>query len=391
MLREFLGIRTEEETAAAARWIRSKQRADGTWANFHGGPGDLSTTVEAYVALRLAGDAPGRAAHGAGGRLDPRPGRHRGHPGVHPDLAGDVRPVVMGRPAGHPAGADLPAGLVPAERLRLGVLGAADDRPARGGRVDAAVAAAAVLALRAADRIRPRSGGIRGLSCSTGWTTDAAGTEFTGAPACRTASAARVASCEPRPQRVRRLRCGGAPSGSSRGRRRTGAGAGFSRPGCTRCSRCTARGTGSSIRSWRAAWPGWTGSRSPRTGRTGSTAAGGVPVAGVGHRAGDGGTRGCRPKPDDPVWPAARVDARRGDHRPGRLAGQAAWHAPGGWAFEFDNDGYPDTDDTAEVLLALAEGVPDVRLGRQAGAAAARRPVAERDADRGRRLGGVRR
>src|SRR5438477_966534 len=58
MLRQFLGIRTEADTAAAARWIRSKQRADGTWANFHGGPGDLSTTVEAYLALRLAGDAP---------------------------------------------------------------------------------------------------------------------------------------------------------------------------------------------------------------------------------------------------------------------------------------------------------------------------------------------
>jgi squalene-hopene/tetraprenyl-beta-curcumene cyclase len=26
---------------------------------------------------------------------------------------------------------------------------------------------------------------------------------------------------------------------------------------------------------------------------------------------------------------------------------------PGGWAFEFDNDGYPDVDDTAEVVLAL--------------------------------------
>jgi squalene-hopene/tetraprenyl-beta-curcumene cyclase len=26
---------------------------------------------------------------------------------------------------------------------------------------------------------------------------------------------------------------------------------------------------------------------------------------------------------------------------------------PGGWAFEFDNDNYPDTDDTAEVILAL--------------------------------------
>jgi len=58
LLREFLGIRTEEETQAAARWIRRSQRADGTWANFHGGDADLSTTVEAYVALRLAGDAP---------------------------------------------------------------------------------------------------------------------------------------------------------------------------------------------------------------------------------------------------------------------------------------------------------------------------------------------
>jgi squalene-hopene/tetraprenyl-beta-curcumene cyclase len=57
LLREFLGIRQPGETAEAARWIRSQQRADGTWATFHGGPGDLSTTVEAWVALRLAGDA----------------------------------------------------------------------------------------------------------------------------------------------------------------------------------------------------------------------------------------------------------------------------------------------------------------------------------------------
>ncbi len=32
---------------------------DGTWATFYGGPGDLSTTIEAYVALRLAGDPTG--------------------------------------------------------------------------------------------------------------------------------------------------------------------------------------------------------------------------------------------------------------------------------------------------------------------------------------------
>ena len=58
LLREFLGIRAQPETAAAARWIRSRQRADGTWANYYQGDADLSTTVEAYVALRLAGDSP---------------------------------------------------------------------------------------------------------------------------------------------------------------------------------------------------------------------------------------------------------------------------------------------------------------------------------------------
>jgi squalene-hopene/tetraprenyl-beta-curcumene cyclase len=57
LLREFLGIRTAEETERSAAWIRSQQRADGTWSNFYGGDGDLSTTIEAYWALRLAGDS----------------------------------------------------------------------------------------------------------------------------------------------------------------------------------------------------------------------------------------------------------------------------------------------------------------------------------------------
>jgi len=58
LLREFLGIRRADETERSAAWIRSQQREDGTWANFHGGPGELSTTIEAYWALRLAGDQP---------------------------------------------------------------------------------------------------------------------------------------------------------------------------------------------------------------------------------------------------------------------------------------------------------------------------------------------
>ncbi len=61
-LREFVGVSDPAITAAAANWIRANQRDDGTWANFFGGPADLSTTVEAYWALRLAGD-PADAEH----------------------------------------------------------------------------------------------------------------------------------------------------------------------------------------------------------------------------------------------------------------------------------------------------------------------------------------
>ncbi|WP_329454612.1 squalene--hopene cyclase [Streptomyces sp. NBC_01497] len=58
LLRQFLGILDARTTQAAGLFIRGEQRADGTWATFHGGPGELSATIEAYVALRLAGDRP---------------------------------------------------------------------------------------------------------------------------------------------------------------------------------------------------------------------------------------------------------------------------------------------------------------------------------------------
>ena len=75
LLREFLGIREASATRRSAAWIRSQQGEDGSWSNFFDGPGDLSTTIEAYVALRLAGDSPDAAhmraaaafARGAGG------------------------------------------------------------------------------------------------------------------------------------------------------------------------------------------------------------------------------------------------------------------------------------------------------------------------------------
>ncbi len=55
MLLHFLGLRDEERDKKIVHNILRNQRADGTWSLFYGGRGDLSTTVEAYFALKLAG------------------------------------------------------------------------------------------------------------------------------------------------------------------------------------------------------------------------------------------------------------------------------------------------------------------------------------------------
>jgi squalene-hopene/tetraprenyl-beta-curcumene cyclase len=61
-LRHHLDLPDSGQQQRSAAWIRSRQRPDGTWASFYGGPGELSTTIEAYVALRIAGE-PAGAAH----------------------------------------------------------------------------------------------------------------------------------------------------------------------------------------------------------------------------------------------------------------------------------------------------------------------------------------
>ncbi|MGH9162432.1 MAG: squalene--hopene cyclase [Vicinamibacteraceae bacterium] len=58
LLRKFLGVSSPDVTEATAKWIRSQQQPDGTWSTFYGGPPNLSATVESYVALKLTGDDP---------------------------------------------------------------------------------------------------------------------------------------------------------------------------------------------------------------------------------------------------------------------------------------------------------------------------------------------
>ena len=55
LLLNFLGIAKKDKIKRLANHIISSQREDGTWGQFYGAPGDLSTSTECYFALKLAG------------------------------------------------------------------------------------------------------------------------------------------------------------------------------------------------------------------------------------------------------------------------------------------------------------------------------------------------
>jgi squalene-hopene/tetraprenyl-beta-curcumene cyclase len=60
LLMRFLGLPLDDIRDGAARHIMGEQRADGSWALYYDGPADLSTTLEAYVALKVLGIDPDR-------------------------------------------------------------------------------------------------------------------------------------------------------------------------------------------------------------------------------------------------------------------------------------------------------------------------------------------
>jgi squalene-hopene/tetraprenyl-beta-curcumene cyclase len=60
-LLHFLGLRDAETDRLLANELLARRRADGTWSIWFEGPADLSVTVEAYTALKLAGVDAGEA------------------------------------------------------------------------------------------------------------------------------------------------------------------------------------------------------------------------------------------------------------------------------------------------------------------------------------------
>ena len=60
LLERFLGTTEEEREQGIVRYLLGLQTEDGSWPVYWGGPGDVSITTEAYFALKLAGVAPER-------------------------------------------------------------------------------------------------------------------------------------------------------------------------------------------------------------------------------------------------------------------------------------------------------------------------------------------
>ena len=60
LLYRFLGLDLDGVRAGAIQHILRNQREDGSWAKYFDGPADLSTTIESYVALKVLGVDPSR-------------------------------------------------------------------------------------------------------------------------------------------------------------------------------------------------------------------------------------------------------------------------------------------------------------------------------------------
>ena len=329
-----------------ARWIRRGSGEDGTWATFHGGPADLSTTVEAYVALRLAG----------------RPARRRrtwrGASAWIRDQGGIAATRVFTRiwlalfgwwkwddlPELPPELIFLPR-LVPAQHLRLGcwarqtivpltIVGAASGRPAPGSASGRAAhriprrPSAELAAVRwdgvfqRLDKALHRSGAAAARRCARRRSARAARVDP------RAAGERRLLGRHPAARRLLGHRAAPArlrarPPGDAEGARRAGP---LRRPGRDRTGVRMIEACQSPV--WDTAW------RPPR-----------CPTPGLRRPT----TRRCVKAADWMLGEEIRVGPATG-----RCAGPDL--APGGWAFEFDNDNYPDIDDTAEVVLGAAPG-----------------------------------
>ena len=57
-LQYFMRTVDKDRESRIATYLRRRQNENGSWSLYEEGPGDISATVKAYFALKLAGDSP---------------------------------------------------------------------------------------------------------------------------------------------------------------------------------------------------------------------------------------------------------------------------------------------------------------------------------------------
>jgi squalene-hopene/tetraprenyl-beta-curcumene cyclase len=62
LLRRLLGTADAAIETKAVRYLRDRQSADGSWNLYEAGPGDVSASIKAYFAMKMAGVAPDEAS-----------------------------------------------------------------------------------------------------------------------------------------------------------------------------------------------------------------------------------------------------------------------------------------------------------------------------------------
>ena len=96
LLRHLLGTVDLDLERKALRYLRERQGADGSWNQYEAGAGDLSATIKAYFAMKMAGRPPHGPGPDAGPRVDPGPGWTDPGERLHEDHARPLRPVSVG-------------------------------------------------------------------------------------------------------------------------------------------------------------------------------------------------------------------------------------------------------------------------------------------------------
>ena len=130
ILLAFLGKHDDPCLPKLANYIRAQQQTDGGWTNYPGGPPDVSVSVKAYFALKIAGDSAIAPHMKQAAEVIRKCGGAEAVQQLHEVLPRAARPDALSQLPGRAAGTGAAAALVLRQHLRDVELDADDPRAA---------------------------------------------------------------------------------------------------------------------------------------------------------------------------------------------------------------------------------------------------------------------